>query len=318
MKIIGRTGREEIAYVYLAETGRGEHIEFVESVQPPVPREEKWVLIVSTLYGCPVGCAICDAGGWYRGRLTSSEIMEQVDFMVNSRYPDRVVPARKFKIQFARMGEPSLNVHVLEVLEQLPERYNAPGLMPCLSTVAPNGSDRFFERLFEIKNELYPGGAFQMQFSLHTTDINLRDSLIPIKKWDFARIATYGERFFCGGDRKIALNFALAENAPLDIEILTKYFDPEIFLIKLTPVNPTVTAYKNKLNDGLAALMNDDNTVMSALKERFEVIISIGELEENGIGSNCGQYVRSFLDESGKVPGTFPKDIAYRYELADI
>ena len=70
MRIIGKTGREDIALVYLAETKEGKLVEFVESVQPPIPRDEKWVLIVSTLYGCPVGCLFCDAGGWYDGKLS--------------------------------------------------------------------------------------------------------------------------------------------------------------------------------------------------------------------------------------------------------
>ena len=43
MKIIAKTGKENIAMVYIAEMDNGKHIEFVESVQPPIPREKKWV-----------------------------------------------------------------------------------------------------------------------------------------------------------------------------------------------------------------------------------------------------------------------------------
>ena len=68
------------------------------------------------------------------------------------------------------MGEPAFNPAVLELLRELPSRYQAPGLMPSLSTIAPGGVDGFFEALLEIKNELYPGGKFQFQFSLHTSD----------------------------------------------------------------------------------------------------------------------------------------------------
>lgn len=317
MKILRKIGKDELAVVYLAQTVRGEYIEFVESLQPPVPREEKWVLIVSTLYGCPVKCAICDAGGWYQGRLTTKEILEQLDFMVNARYPDRIIPARKFKIQFARMGEPSLNIHVLEVLEQLPARYRAPGLMPCISTVAPNGTDRYFERLLELKNEMYTGGTFQMQFSIHTTDPKLRDRLIPVRKWTFERISAYGERFFKNGDRKIALNFALAEDSPLEVNTLTKYFNPDIFLIKLTPINPTFSAANNQLRNGLDEILTARNSVLKALQEKYEVIVSVGEKEENRIGSNCGQYVRSFLDRKEKMKGVSACEDAYLYASTD-
>jgi adenine C2-methylase RlmN of 23S rRNA A2503 and tRNA A37 len=41
----------------------GRLIEFVEECQPPYGRAERWILMVSTLYGCPVKCLFCDAGG---------------------------------------------------------------------------------------------------------------------------------------------------------------------------------------------------------------------------------------------------------------
>ena len=52
MEIIGYAGREDLAVVYIGRTKEGKLLEFVESLQPPLPREKKWVLIVSTLYGC--------------------------------------------------------------------------------------------------------------------------------------------------------------------------------------------------------------------------------------------------------------------------
>ena len=58
MRVVRTTGDDDLARVFVAELADGAHVEFVESVQPPVPREEKWVLIVSTLKGCPVGCSI--------------------------------------------------------------------------------------------------------------------------------------------------------------------------------------------------------------------------------------------------------------------
>ena len=82
------------------------------------------------------------------------------------------------------MGEPSLNQSVLDVLEELPQRYHAPGLMPSISTVAPAGTERFFERLLEIKQKHYTGGHFQFQVSLHTTDITLRRPFYPGEKME--------------------------------------------------------------------------------------------------------------------------------------
>lgn len=313
MKIIGKTGRDDIAVVYMAEMADGKYVEFVESVQPPIPREEKWVLIVSTLYGCPIGCLICDAGGQYLGKLSKSEILAQIDYLVSCRYPNHKVPVAKFKVQFARMGDPSLNSAVLEVLKDLPARYETPGLMACISTVAPARTDDFFEELLDIKQQYYSGGRFQMQFSIHSTSRKMRDSIIPIKKWDFARIAEYGRNFYRKSDRKIALNFALAESVPINPDVLFDYFDPDIFLIKLTPVNPTISAMRNRIKN----LLQDDfrtgiGQLLAGLREKdYEVIVSIGELEENRIGSNCGQYVKSFLQNGSK-----PEE-AYEYDVLD-
>ena len=44
MRVIAKTGNPEIATVYLAEMGPAKYVEFVESVQPPIPRSKKWVL----------------------------------------------------------------------------------------------------------------------------------------------------------------------------------------------------------------------------------------------------------------------------------
>ena len=89
MKVKAWTGSDEVAKVYIAEADGDRHVEFVESVEPPLPREKKWVLIVSTLFGCPGGCRFCDAGGSYGGKLSVDEILFQIDYMIDRRYPDR-------------------------------------------------------------------------------------------------------------------------------------------------------------------------------------------------------------------------------------
>lgn len=313
MKVIASSGREDLAMVYIVELESGRLVECVESVQPPLPRREKWVLLVSTLFGCPVGCAMCDAGGYYQGLPTAGEILSQVDFLVRQRFPDGNVPSKEFKIQFARQGEPALNPAVLDVLEELPHHVRAPGLMPSISTVAPAGCEGFFDRLLEIKQAHYSGGHFQFQFSLHTTDIALRDRLIPVRKWSFEEMAAYGQRFHAPGDRKIALNFALASRSPLEAGVLLEHFSPEKFLVKITPVNPTYRAAENGLVSHLDPRSPDhrDGVVEALRRAGYEVIVSIGEVEENLVGSNCGQYLRAHLEALTKL------DAGYSYPVVE-
>jgi 23S rRNA (adenine2503-C2)-methyltransferase len=303
MKVIASAGKEDIAIVYILELNSGKLVECVESVQPPIPRLEKWVLLVSTMFGCPVGCAMCDAGGYYQGKPTAEEILAQIKFLVGRRFSGGVIPCKQFKIQFARMGEPALNPAVLDVLEALPDLYRAPGLMPSISTVAPANCNDFFERLLEIKERYYSNGRFQFQFSLHTTDAHLRDRIVPVRKWSFSEMSEYGERFFNTGDRKITLNFALARCAPLEPDILKKFFSPQKFLIKITPVNPTYRAVENNLISYVDAHAPEarDRMVEELRSMGYEVILSIGNVEENQVGSNCGQYLRTHLNAREKI-----------------
>ena len=314
MKVIAKTKYNDIARVYVAESGEqslfGEQklVEFVESVQPPIPKEEKWVLIVSTLFGCPVKCKFCDSGGFYNGKLSKDDIFAQIDYLIKQSFPDRKVPVKKFKIQFARMGEPAFNESVLDVLEEFHERYNAPGFLPSISTIAPKGCDDFFERMLEIKNRLYRNN-FQLQFSIHSTNEAQRNELMPVKKMSFSEIAEYGEYFYNKGNRKITLNFALSDESEMDSEVLGKYFDPRVFIIKLTPVNPTYKARDNNINSSFDIRILHADKIEALEKAGYDVIISIGELEENNIGSNCGQHIMNFMNENKSMANS------YTYEL---
>jgi 23S rRNA (adenine2503-C2)-methyltransferase len=311
MKILAKTGREDIATVYIAEMQGRKRIEFVESVQPPIPREKKWVLILSSLYGCCVNCRFCDAGGNYQGIISKNDLFRQIDFMVKNRYPSREISVKKFKIQFARMGEPAFNMNVIDVLSEFYNHYKAPGFMPSISTIAPQGTDIFFEKLIKIKKNIYKN-KFQIQFSIHSTDTDIRNWLIPIKKWDFETISQYGEEFFSEGDRKITLNFALGDNIPVEPSIIKNYFSPDRFLIKFTPVNPTYNALKNGLTSHNLFSGNCESIFREFKSFGYEVILSVGELEENLIGSNCGQYLENYEKEKQAIENS------YNYELQRI
>jgi 23S rRNA (adenine2503-C2)-methyltransferase len=304
LEIISRHGREDLAFVYVARMGgrRGGYVEFVESLQPPLPRDEKWVLIVSTLAGCPVKCPICDANSQPGAPLSARQILAQIDHMVSQRFPGGDIRVEKFKVQFARMGDPALNPAVLDVLEELPSLYMAPALIPCISTIAPRKGLPFLERLIEIKSDLYSEGRFQMQISIHSTDEGERDFLMPYPKMTLAEISAYGDKFFTYGDRKITLNFATPKGFEVDTGKMRQLFDPERFIIKITPVNPTRNMEAHRLESLVIGERPEEAAplVTSFEEAGFDVILSIGELGENAIGSNCGQFVTDLLEESAR------------------
>lgn len=301
MKVISKFGDEKIATVYLAQLKRGEYIEFVESLTPPLDIKEKWVLILSTQVGCPFKCKFCDAGGNFKRNLWEEEIFQQINFLINNRFREGFVDSKKFKIQFARVGEPTLNNEILKVLEKIPEKIKYNNLIPSISTIAPLSGIKFLKKLKEIKDKYYNKGNFQIQFSIHSTREEKRRWLNSAKKLSLKEISEYGNYFLKEGDKKITLNFALTEEEDLEIQKIKDTFSKEKFLIKITPVNPTLSAKRNKI----PSLWSDDyNKILEISKklkeEGFEVIESLGEIKENEIGSNCGQYIQTFLKNKNR------------------
>ena len=117
------------------------------------------------------------------------------------------------------------------------------------------------------------------------------------------KLQTISEKFFNNDTRKITLNFALSKKSDIDVDILKKYFDKDIFIIKVTPINPTYNAKSNRIESFIEDKYKDEyNRVIDSLKSaNYDVILSIGEREENNIGSNCGQYVKRFIDNKENI-----------------
>ena len=288
-------GSDDLARVFAASYGRGRILEFVDSLSGSSDIYEKWVLVVSSQFGCPVGCLMCDTKGYYMGNPTTEELMSQVDHMVKRRFPDGRIPSRKFKVQFARMGEPALNPSVLDAIVEIGRRYDAPGFMPCISTMAPSGCDPFFEDLAVLNHDVFKG-RFQLQFSIHSTDPGERDRIIPREKWDLARISDYGRHFFLGG-RKISLNFALGPDKDIDADVIRSIFPRDIFMLKVTPINPTGSATMNRMVR--EKLYESEISGLDELRSAgYDVILSVGDPRENEILSNCGQLAALWRSES--------------------
>ncbi len=67
LEIIKTVGDDTIAKVYIARTPQGKYLEFAEAWDH---EEDRWVLNnLLRLFGCPVGCSICDAGSYFVGQI---------------------------------------------------------------------------------------------------------------------------------------------------------------------------------------------------------------------------------------------------------
>ena len=90
-------------------------------------------------------------------------------------------------------------------------------------------------------------------------------------------------------------------------KIIRDYFNPTLFFLKLTPVNPTYSAIKNNIVSSINPWENTEQPkFIDKLKEYgYDVLLSIGEPEENLIGSNCGQFIQKHLNENLVIKGAY-------------
>ena len=165
MKILETRSVGPLGRLYLARLpGESRRlIEFVDTVEPGVEKARKWVLMLSTQVGCVIGCRMCDGGamGW-RGNLTAAEIVAQVRRVVKDNPGLEARRHPKFKVHFARLGEPTLNPATPRALEMLAAQWGGPGLTASISTVAPDAptAAACLEEMRAVKDRLYRGDAF--------------------------------------------------------------------------------------------------------------------------------------------------------------
>lgn len=310
IEVLSSTGLPDVAQVMVGRIdGRDDRVlEFVDGLAFEHPRADKWIVNVSTQYGCPVGCPFCDAGFRYRGNVSPAIMIEQIERVLERHPAELALSCRKLKVHFARMGEPALNPGVLEVLDRLPTLIPNPDLWGCVPTIAPQRAEAWFEGLLAVKRRRYHG-RFQLQFSLNTTCPEQRQRLTPYPHQPFAWVSAYGQRFFDPGDRKVVLNYALASGVPFEPSAVASSFDPGCFAVKLTPLNPTQQGSDRGLDTVLSAAAPE---IMERAVERlhalgFDVVVSIGDPREDQVGSNCGQAVRRLLGKSAQDSAELPQ-----------
>jgi adenine C2-methylase RlmN of 23S rRNA A2503 and tRNA A37 len=201
-------------------------------------RAERWMIGVSVMSGCPVGCKFCATGNMKKWRnLSTSEILKQVGFVLGNNSKDfHFRDAKEHKINYTRMGEPFLNINSLRNAIDIINRY-LPGTHHYVSTIGIKGSDFSW-----IKDNI------TLQISLHSLDEDRRNELIPYKnKMSIKELGQIRTK----SNLKTTLNLTLVDTLDFDIEKLKEYFDPEYFFIKLSPINPNAVSNKNNFKEGI-------------------------------------------------------------------
>lgn len=207
-------------------------------------RDERWMVGVSCMSGCPVACKFCATGQLKKRRnLSAEEIVEQVEFIVNKYGVEQIRRAKEFKINYTRMGEPFLNIDaVRKAIEIIDKQYEGVRVHHYISTIGIKGSDFSW-----VKDNI------TLQLSLHSLDEDRRNELIPFKNKmtieELGQIRTNSEL-------KTTLNMTLVDEADFDIVKLEKYFDKTCFFIKLSPINVNAVSEKNEMGKGIIEGIN--------------------------------------------------------------
>jgi len=207
-----------------------------------LPLTEKWVITISTQYGCSMNCSFCDVPKVGAGRNATFEDMKNQILLGLSLHPE-VTRSDRLNIHFARMGEPSFNPDVYHVATWLKRELDSDfNVHPVISTMMPNNNKHLYSFLHDwmkIKNDVYKGNA-GAQISVNSTSEEERAEMFSGNCLTLDEIAHAMAGAVPLG-RKITLNFAIA-GYEIDPDILLKYFSPEHYLIKLTPMHKTATA----------------------------------------------------------------------------
>jgi len=200
-------------------------------------REERYLIGVSVMSGCPVRCKFCATGqmkGWRN--LTAQEIVEQVDFVVNKNKNHNPLNSKEFKINYTRMGDFGLNQEAIkDAIKMIDLKY--PNTHHYISTIGVKGMDTSF-----IKDNI------TLQLSLHSFDEKHRDWLIPFKKkMSIKELGSIRTK----SNLKTTINLTLIDKDDFNIVELKKYFDPDYFFIKLSPINTNTISDKNLCGAGV-------------------------------------------------------------------
>ena len=205
-------------------------------------RTNRWMIGVSCMSGCNVGCKFCATGQLKKFRkLSAEEIVEQVEFILSKNPSYKFGESFENKINYTRMGEPFFNLdEVRKAIEIIDNKYS--NVHHYISTIGLKDSDFSW-----IKDNI------TLQISLHSLDEARRHDLIPIS--NLMSIEELGQ-IRTKSNLKTTVNMTLVDTKDFDIETLYKYFDPKYFFIKLSPINENAVSEKNHMGKGVIERRN--------------------------------------------------------------
>lgn len=269
-----------------------------------MPLSEKWVVTLSTQYGCPMKCTFCDVPNVkFKGNASKNDLWDQLIRAIRL-FPE-IKYTERLNIHFARMGEPIFNESVFDFARELYAQkssylFERTGLRvevlhPVLTTSLPKKFSELESRILEwceIKNEVYNGQA-GLQFSINSTDANQRDRMFGHQQIHLADLHKIAKRMPDPIGRKYCLNFAYATGNIVDALYLSKLFDPDMFMCKITPIHNNNACRENKIETvgGYDSFTPYDDLEQALKAVGYDVLVFVPSIDEEDGLVTCGNAV---------------------------
>ena len=262
-----------------------------------LPLSEKWVITISSQYGCSMGCSFCDVPKVGSGINASFNDMLKQVYSAIGLHPEIKI-TKRLNVHYARMGEPTWNDDVIHSAYWLASdlKNKGWGFHPVASTMMPKKNRnlyRFLDNWISLKNNL--NGEAGLQLSINTTDFAERDKTMP-HAMGLSSISDMMQDLLAYREelkgRKITLNFALTE-AEISAKRIRDLFSPKYFICKITPMHKTKACIdKGIITDGGYDFYYPYEKVEKDLKEEgFDVIVFIPSHEEDDSKITCGNVI---------------------------
>ncbi len=267
------------------------------------PMSEKWVVTLSTQYGCVMKCKFCDVPNVkFGGNATFNDLKDQL-YSAIRLFPD-VKYTERLNIHFARMGEPAFNDSVLDFTEWLGtskgQIQRETGLRievihPVFTTSSPVKYGKLMEKLLrwcELKNYTFRGQA-GLQLSINSTSNKQRDDVFSGGSCSLEQISEMARKLPAPISRKYCLNFAFATGSEIDAKRLRELFNPEHWMVKITPIHNNNACRDNNIQttggyDSFYPYRKPEHDLIDA---GFDVLIFVPSYDEEDGCVTCGNLI---------------------------
>jgi 23S rRNA (adenine2503-C2)-methyltransferase len=268
-----------------------------------MPLSEKWVITVSTQYGCPMKCTFCDVPNLkFKGNATFDDLKQQmynaISLFPKTKYTERL------NLHFARMGDPIFNQNVFDfavwAFKNKRQIKADTGLSievfhPVLTTSLPKAFKELESRILQwcdIKNNLYNGQA-GLQFSINSTDEAQRTEMYRGMQLGLEDLARIAEKMPEPISRKYCLNFAYSTDFIIDADKVANLFDPEKFMCKITPIHNNNACRDNDIKTvgGYESWKPYNNPENDLKAKGFDVLVFVPSIDEEDGLVTCGNLI---------------------------